>query len=274
MKFTMKTVYSLPLIAGLLLAVTQSPAEERVRVGAWQTAPVTNAPAKSVADKDGFRSFSGRVVETMDSGGYTYVLVETADEELWAATPRTAVKVGESVSVNDGMYMPNHHSRTLDRTFPVIYFAAGLHGESGTQPSLPAGHPPIGGTAAQLPSGHPPLTAETRPAPPKFDFSQIAKAPDGLRVEEVYANRAKFAGKDVVVRGVVVKYNAQIMGRNWLHLQDGTGKPGANDLTVTTTTPAKVGDVVLARGVLSTDKDFGAGYKFGVILDNAKVVVE
>jgi hypothetical protein len=102
----------------------------------------------------------------------------------------------------------------------------------------------------------------------------VAKAPGGYTIQEIYAQRTKLAGKEVAVRGKVVKYNAQIMGRNWLHIQDGSGKEGANDLTVTTTTPAKLGDTVLVRGVLATDKDFGAGYKFGVILDNAQITVE
>jgi hypothetical protein len=78
------------------------------------------------------------------------------------------------------------------------------------------------------------------------------------------------------VRGKVVKYNAEIMGKNWLHIQDGSGSADKsnNDLTVTTTTPAKVGDTVLVTGSVTTNKDFGAGYKYTVILDDAKVVVE
>lgn len=265
---------SLALAAGLCLASFPTLAQDRARTGAWQTAP-TNATAKAAPANDGFRTFKGRVLETMDAGGYTYVQVATGGEKLWAATPRTAVKVGDEVSVNDGMLMPNYHSRTLNRTFPAIYFAAGLSGESGTQPQLPAGHPPLtggGAAASQLPAGHPPLTAATVPA--RIEPQTITKAAGGYTIQELYAQRAKLAGKEVAVRGKVVKYNAQIMGKNWLHIQDGSGKDGANDLTVTTATPAKLGDTVLVRGILSTDKDFGAGYKFGVILDDAKVTVE
>jgi hypothetical protein len=78
----------------------------------------------------------------------------------------------------------------------------------------------------------------------------------------------------VVVRAKVVKYNPQIMGKNWLHLEDGTGKAGSNDLTVTTNGEAKVGDTVLVTGVVTTNKDFGAGYKYDVILEDANVKVE
>ena len=78
------------------------------------------------------------------------------------------------------------------------------------------------------------------------------------------------------MRGKVVKYNAMIMGKNWLHLRDGSGSDDKsnNDLTVTTATPAKLGDTVLVTGNVSTNRDFGAGYKYTVILEDAKVTVE
>ena len=66
------------------------------------------------------------------------------------------------------------------------------------------------------------------------------------------------------------------MGKNWLHIRDGSGSADKsdNDLTVTTSTPAKLGDTVLVTGLVSLNKDFGAGYKYTVILDDAKVTVE
>ena len=92
----------------------------------------------------------------------------------------------------------------------------------------------------------------------------------------LFRSKSKLAGKPVAVRGKVVKYNAEIMGKNWLHIQDGSGSTDKNDndLTITTTTPAKLGDTVLVTGNVTTNKDFGAGYKYTVILDDAKVTVE
>jgi hypothetical protein len=78
----------------------------------------------------------------------------------------------------------------------------------------------------------------------------------------------------VKVRGKVVKYNSGIMGKNWLHIQDGSGAAGSNDLTVTTSANTKVGDTVLVAGVLSANKDFGSGYKYALIVQDAKVTVE
>jgi hypothetical protein len=64
------------------------------------------------------------------------------------------------------------------------------------------------------------------------------------------------------------------MGKNWIHLQDGTGDNGSNDLTVTTDSTVNVGDTVLVSGVLNTDKDFGYGYQYAVIVEDAKITVE
>jgi len=138
----------------------------------------------------------------------------------------------------------------------------------------------VGGMACAastpLPEGHPNINMRGGAAPvaPKFDFSKIAKPKDGKTVEEIYQEKAKLKGKRVTLRGKVVKYNGAIMGKNWLHLRDGTGKEPVNDLTVTTQTKAKVGDTVVVEGIVTLEKDFGAGYKYDVIIEDAKVKVE
>jgi hypothetical protein len=112
--------------------------------------------------------------------------------------------------------------------------------------------------------------------PAAVDLTGIKKADGGQTIAEIYAASAKLAGKPVTVRGKVVKYNGGIMGKNWLHIRDGSGSDatGDNDLAITTATEAKVGDTVLVSAVVTTKKDFGAGYKYAVILQDAKVTVE
>jgi hypothetical protein len=126
---------------------------------------------------------------------------------------------------------------------------------------------------APLPEGHPKIDMHGSAAP-KFDYSKIVKPKGGKTVQEVYQNKAELKGKQVTLRGKVVKYNEAIMGKNWLHLRDGTGKDPNNDLTVTTQAKAKVGDTVLVEGAVTLDKDLGAGYKYDVIIEDAKVKVE
>jgi hypothetical protein len=130
--------------------------------------------------------------------------------------------------------------------------------------------------SAPLPEGHPKLDSlgGKAPAAPKLDFSKIVKPKGGKTVQEVYQEKDKLNGKPVTLRGRVVKYNEAIMGKNWLHLRDGTGKEPANDLTVTTQTKAKVGDTVLVEGLITLDKDLGAGYRYDVIIEDAKVKIE
>ena len=102
------------------------------------------------------------------------------------------------------------------------------------------------------------------------------KAEGGHTVAELYAAKSGLVGSTTTVRGKVVKYNAGIMGKNWIHVQDGTGEPGAktHDLLVTTNDTAKVGDVITVSGTVSVDKDFGAGYEYDLLLENASVQIE
>lgn len=101
--------------------------------------------------------------------------------------------------------------------------------------------------------------------------SAITKAKGEYTVEELYAKKSELSGKKVSVRGKVVKFNAGIMGRNWVHLQDGSGKPGTNDITITTNQSAKMGDTVSATGVMAVNKDFGGGYNYEVIIEDAAI---
>lgn len=100
-----------------------------------------------------------------------------------------------------------------------------------------------------------------------------AKGADAYTVSETYEQAGKLDKKQVVVRGKVVKVSRGIMGKNWVHLRDGSGDPakGTNDLVATTQDVPKVGDVVTAKGILYKDKDFGAGYKYRIIVEGATV---
>lgn len=223
----------------------------------------------------GSEGFTGKVVETMDASSYTYVFVDTGTKKVWAAASKFPVKVGDTVSVPASQLMSDFHSKSLNRDFSEIYFTDKIqvNGSSSTEEKLPQGHPPIGGaTPGTLPTGHADIAATT--PPPKTDFTGLKPAKNGQTVEWIYAASAKLEGKPVKVRGKVVKYNAQILGKNWLHIQDGTGGPTNNDILVTTTSEAKLGDTVLVEGKVASNKDFGSGYKYALMIEDAKVTVE
>ncbi|MDH4227600.1 MAG: hypothetical protein OEV59_07645 [Deltaproteobacteria bacterium] len=119
--------------------------------------------------------------------------------------------------------------------------------------------------------------AETKPAAAKpaatSDKAAAKPSKKGITVEEAYANKAKLNKTTVTVTGKVAKISRGIMGKTWVHVQDGTGKPGTNDLTATTDGAENVntGDTVTVTGTLAADKDFGGGYFYAVIIEDAKV---
>ena len=193
----------------------------------------------------------------MNASTYTYVKVKTGAGEIWAASSQFDVKVGDRVTVPLESPMENFHSQSLDRDFPLIYFASRISREGEQAPAA----------GAQMPPGHPP--ASTAPAVTE----RIAPPEGGKSVAAVWADRKGLAGKTVTVRGKVVKFNGGIMGRNWVHLQDGSGQADdrTNDLTVTTDAVVKVGDVVTVTGTVVVDKDFGSGYSYAVLVENAKI---
>ena len=204
-------------------------------------------------------NLSGKVLETVNAAGYTYLKVRTASGDVWAAVRQTDVKVGSNVTLDGQMVLDNFESKTLNRKFDRIVFGTMAGGAApAPTPSVPT--PPEG---AQR---HMNAPADRTPI-------KVARADDGQTVSEVWAQKAQLSGKPVVIRGKVVKFLSEIMGRNWMHLRDGTGSPekGDDDITVTTTDKVKVGDIVTVRGTLHVDKDFGAGYRYPVIVEDAKV---
>ena len=206
----------------------------------------------------------GKVTETMNAANYTYVCVDTGSEKVWAAGPQCEVKVGDEVTIPQGAPMQNFHSNTLNRDFEVIYFVAAILGPNGQSPSK----------QGQMATGHAPAGDTSVPA--NIDVTDLTKPEGGKTVAELFAQQADLTGKEVTVRGKVVKFNANILGKNWLHLQDGSGDSAAktNDLTVTTAETVKVGDTVLVTGKLVVNKDFGFGYQYDVMIEEASVTVE
>jgi len=201
------------------------------------------------------QTYTGTVTETMSTAGYTYVQVDTGKEKIWAAAPEFKIQKGVTVIVPPGTPMTNFQSKTLDRTFDRVWFVPHFQTAQGEPiPPVSASKTPV---TCAVPANAP-------------DFSSIKKAENGYTVAELYAQKENLANKEVIVRGKVVKYNANIMKTNWIHIQDGTGNQGTNDLTVTTDNTAKIGDTLLIKGILILDKDFGYGYKYDLIIENAR----
>ena len=265
----MKNCVALPLAPAvtlvLLLATGGCDNAEKAAV-AENPALATPVPAGMVR---------GTVLDTMDSGGYTYVLVDIGQDQRWAAAQQTVVSVGDVVQMGAGMPMTSFTSKTLDRTFDVVYFVDGLQNLSAPAAAATPG-------AAALPEGHP--ATGMPPGHPSVDTAGDAAAADtpvaalepGQDIAWLHANRDSLAGQQVSLRGTVVKYNEGILGWNFIHLQDGSGNAadGSNDLTITSKAATAVGETIVVSGTVILDKDFGAGYTFPVLVEDATIAAE
>ena len=264
----------LPSLVGLLLP--GAVAGLAVPAPAPQSKPA--APANPPAAAPSSAEITGTVVDTMESGGYTYLKLKTASGEVWAAVNKADVKKGSTATVGNAMLMENFESKTLNRKFDKIYFgtlgsAGAGAGSAPAAGAMPPGHPAVGGqdAGAAVAAQH----AAAAQGPTDVGPIKVSKASgaNGRTVAEIYAQKTALKDKPVVLHGKVVKFLPEIMGKNWIHVRDGSGSVADknDDMTVTTKDTFAVGDVVTVTGTVRLDKNFGAGYAYPVIIEDAKV---
>ncbi len=202
-------------------------------------------------------SVKGEVLETLNAPGFTYLRLKTKEGEAWAAIPATPIKTGAEVTIENVTRMKNFESKSLKKTFPVILL--------GDLAGAPRGAQAV---ANEVAAAHADVAKPTGAPDAKVARATGANA---RTVAEIISKSAELKDKPVMVRAKVVKYNGGIMGKNWVHLRDGSGSAAdqTNDLMVTTASEARVGDVVLMQGTIRTDKNFGAGYAYKVMVEDA-----
>jgi hypothetical protein len=193
------------------------------------------------------------VQEVIQATSYTYLKVKEADRDFWIAINKKEIEVGATISFAGALEMNNFQSKDLQRTFEKIYFVNRIVGgeSSTTQQSMSMPH-------------------QMKPELEKKEIS-IEPARGGITIGELFANRDSYADKTVLIKGQVTKVNRAIMDRNWVHLQDGTGDSGSFDLTITTNDEVNVGDVATFEGKITLKKDFGAGYSYEVLMEEASL---
>ena len=176
---------------------------------------------------------TGTVVETITGGGYTYMKINEGGSDLWIAGPASTTAKGETVSFSEQVWMQNFTSQALGRTFPKILFVSGVQ------------------------------------AAPSASSSPVAVFAKVQTIDEIISKKAELKGKAVSVRGNVVKVSENIMGRTWVHIEDGSGE---KLIFRSINGTAEVGSVITATGRLETDMDFGFGYFYPVIVEDATFV--
>jgi len=193
------------------------------------------AKKPAAAPMNAAKQVKGTVVETMNAGGVTYVRLKTDAGERWVVTSPMEVENGAQVTA---------------QVYDNIVFAK------------------LDGGGA--PRGHASATKTPEIGDVKVDK---AAGPDAKTVAEVWASKAALKDRRVVVHGKVVKFLPSIMGKNWLHVRDGSGThaKGDDDICVISDDTTAVGSVVTLTGTVRLDKDFGAGYSYPVIIEDAKL---
>lgn len=203
------------------------------------------------------------VVELIQTSNYTYLYVSEKQQSYWVAVSKAEINVGDellylSSSANE---MVNFHSKELDRDFESILFISKFADETGsTSKSII----PNNAMHNEAHSG--------RKVEPAQEINPIGVVEGGISIKDLFANKAKYSAKKVKIKGTIVKVNNQIMGRNWVHLQDGTKFGEEYDLTFTTQEALNVGTIVTLEGIVALDKDFTSGYFYPVIIEDAKLI--
>lgn len=206
----------------------------------------------SAAGADG-KKFT--VKEVIQASSYTYFKVDENSNERWVAVSKTVANTGDVYYYDKALEMNDFHSKDLDRTFDKIYFISKIS-KTPMSDFNSAGMPAHSGKVK---------------TPQKGELT-IDKNEDELTIAQIYSNSSDYAQKEVEIRGMVVKVNEAVMGKNWIHIQDGTKSGNSYDLTITTLDLPSVNDEVVFKGTVSVDRDFGSGYYYDVIVEDAKLL--
>ncbi len=185
------------------------------------------------------------VKEVLNTSKYSYLRVEENNEEYWIAILKREITIGETYTFQGGILKRNFYSQEYDRIFDKVYLVSGISDASGKKTS----------------------TTPTSSTSPKVDIdvSNINLAEGAVKISNIIQQKDKYANKHIKITGKCVKLNPNIMNRNWVHISDGSGQ----NLVVTTNEVISLGALVNLEGTISLDRDFGAGYKYDIIMEGA-----
>ena len=196
-------------------------------------------------------AFQGLIKDIKQTNSYTYLNLESKSEIVWIAISKTKLNKGEIIDVDLGTPFKNFASKELKRSFKELYLISKykVNGKDfGGKPSL---H-----NKKEI----------------KANISKGSIIKSDYTILEIFNKKDSLKNKVINIRGQVVKFTPKIMGKNWIHVQDGSGSYGTNDLTITSKEIVKVGEVIHIKGTLITHKDFGAGYSYKALIENGIIL--
>lgn len=215
----------------------------------------------STADESGMHKIV--IQEVLQAKEYTYLRAKENDSEFWFAVPSVEVGTGETYYYETVMEMNDFHSKDLNRDFKSILFLESISKE------------PVKKEKSKMPDEFESMHGgkkELKPTKPDIKKSDVTIRQESgcVSVSGIYEKKDALSGKTIRIKGVVVKFSEAIMQKNWLHIQDGSEFDGKFDLVVTSASIfANEGDTLILEGKLSVNKDFGYGYFYDVLLEDA-----
>lgn len=193
-----------------------------------------------------------KVTEVIQAGSYTYLGVQSGDRNYWAVVQKADLPVGAWVRFTEEMLYPKYHSKALERDFEDVVFASDLYYRS-----------------AEEASKH--LAFMQKP----LEKSPY-KTKGTLSIAQIQEQKKDLKDRSITLRAKVVKVSKNILERNWVHLQDGTGEPNPGEpvgrIVATSNELPKVGDVVTVKGILGVEKEFGSGYIYPIIIEESRFI--
>lgn len=186
------------------------------------------------------------VEEVLQASRYVYLHVKGSGKKFWIATNKMEVEKGETYLFQEALLKTQFESKEHSRIFDTIYLVAHIvKDDKGVSTS----------------------DKDDRIEPAE---SGMAKESGSVKIAEIVGNPKNFDGKTVQIHGTCVKVNRNIMGRNWIHIQDGSKDDF--DLVITSQQSVPKGHVITMRGKVALNKDFGANYKYDIILEEGEVI--
>ena len=226
-------------------------------LNACNQSPVTTKTKviKTSTPKTQALNIKGKVIDVIQTSNYTYCQMNVSGKVYWIAINKQEVKKGQTLYFEQGLEMRDFHSQELNRNFSLLYLVQHVSSKAQGQPS--------GYYASNVEAPKPKIVKNK---------VKIKPVKGSISIAELFAHKEKYAGKKVRIKGKVTKYNPEILGENWVHIQDGSEYNGHFDLTVTTQEQLSQGMIVTFEGKITLNKDLGYGYFYPVIMENASVL--
>ena len=217
----------------------------------------SNQPITNSSFSDKFHTV--KINEILQASKYVYLNVTENNEQFWIATRTMDVTIGETYYFKGGLLKTNYENKELNQVFKKIYLISGS--------LVTANH----STSSNINKSVTSKKKTVKPTPIQIKtISKKIEVKGSMKISELVANPTKYEGKTIQISGVCVKSNPNIMNKNWMHLKDGSKDDF--DLVITSDTFVPEGKIVTIKATVTLNKDFGAGYKYDLILENGIVI--